>query len=468
MSTRRVNSAIVDLLVQGQQQVEGWEAHWPPFDLDPTLEVAPGVASTIIAELGQRLHDNYPFFHPRYAGQMIKPPHPIALAAYAMAQRINPNAHALDGGPATSYLEIEVIRQLAAMFGYEPESSLGHLTSSGTIANLEALWISRESDPGKAIAFSEAAHYTHRRMCGVLAVPSIEINVDERGRMNVDQLETALRRGGIGTVVATAGTTSLGAVDPIHEIVALAKNNGARVHVDAAYGGFFAMLAQNDGSPVSEPSNFSLEAFKAIADSDSVVVDPHKHGLQPYGCGSVLFRDAIVGRFYQHESPYTYFTSGDLHLGEISLECSRAGATAAALWATLQAFPLKAESGFGPILQKTLLAARRMAALVNENDRLQLVVEPELDIVCFFPLPAGSERRTSTISELTTAVFADLMRDPLDPLYLATLQVEPGLLRSHDLEWDTETLTTFRSVLMKPEHDEFIEALMRGVEKSLH
>ncbi len=384
-----------------------------------------------------------------------------------MAQRINPNAHALDGGPATSFLEIEVIRQLTAMFGYEPESSLGHLTSSGTIANLEALWISRETHPRKAIAFSEAAHYTHRRMCDLLGVASIEINVDERGRMDTDHLQTELRRGEIGTVVATAGTTSFGAIDPIHEIVANAKAFDARVHVDAAYGGFFATLAQNGASPVPVPTNFPLEPFNAIADSDSVVVDPHKHGLQPYGCGSILFRDASVGRFYQHDSPYTYFTSGDLHLGEISLECSRPGAAAAALWATLQAFPLKAESGFGPILQKTLLAARRMADLVNESDRLQLVVEPELDIVCFYPLPAFGVRRTSTISDLTNAVFEKLMQDRQNPLYLATLQVSPSQLRSHDLEWDTDILTTFRSVLMKPEHEGHVESLVSQIVNAL-
>ena len=67
-------------------------------------------------------------------------------------------------------------------------------------------------------------------------------------------------------------------------------------------------------------------SFALLAHADSIVVDPHKHGLQPYGCGCVLFRDPKVGRFYRHESPYTYFTSNELHLGEISLECSRPGA----------------------------------------------------------------------------------------------------------------------------------------------
>src|SRR5690606_36274002 len=85
---------------------------------------------------------NCPFFHPRYAGQMLKPPHPVAVAAYAAALRINPNNHALDGGPPTGAMEKEVAADLAAMFGL-PDDALGHLTGGGTVANLEALWVAR-------------------------------------------------------------------------------------------------------------------------------------------------------------------------------------------------------------------------------------------------------------------------------------------------------------------------------------
>src|SRR3954469_17213540 len=143
MTTRQEIGIDRDLLDLGLQALADWEARWPAFATDPSLAVAPAKARAVIAELTTRLQDNYPFFHPSYAGQMLKPPHPVAAAAYAMAQRINPNNHALDGGPATAALEREVIRELARMFGYDPESSLGHLTSSGTIANLEALWVAR-------------------------------------------------------------------------------------------------------------------------------------------------------------------------------------------------------------------------------------------------------------------------------------------------------------------------------------
>ena len=101
--------------------------------------------------VAQRLGDNYPYFHPLYAGQMLKPPHPVARAAYALAMAINPNNHALDGGRASSQMEIEAVAAIARMFGWTG-TYLGHLTSSGTIANLEALWIAgpartRQTDP---------------------------------------------------------------------------------------------------------------------------------------------------------------------------------------------------------------------------------------------------------------------------------------------------------------------------------
>ena len=316
----------------------GFRARWEPVGPAPAAEVDPGRLAAAWAEYTGRLQDNYPFFHPRYAGQMLKPPHPVALAGYLAAMTVNPNNHALDGGPATGAMEKEVVGDLAAMFGL-PADSLGHLTSSGTIANLEALWVARQLAPGRAVAHSQDAHYTHARMCEVLGVESVPVPADVAGRMDLDALEELLATGRVGTVVLTAGTTGLGAVDPIAEALALRDRYGCRLHVDAAYGGFFTLLAgDDDGAKLLGPE--TAARLRAVAACDSVVVDPHKHGLQPYGCGAVLFRDPTVGALYRHDSPYTYFTSQELHLGEISLECSRAGAAAGALWLTLRALPL--------------------------------------------------------------------------------------------------------------------------------
>jgi glutamate/tyrosine decarboxylase-like PLP-dependent enzyme len=457
---------IAALIDRGLGRMGEWEAGWRAVAPDATVDLGLTEMTAVIDALTERLTENYPFFHPDYAAQMLMPPHPIAAAAYAVAQRINPNAHASDGGPATTKLEIEVVDALKAMFGYDPATSLGHLTSSGTIANLEALWIARELHPDKAIAYSTLAHYTHARMCQLLRVDGVGIATDAQGRIDLDDLERALKTGRIGTVVATIGSTGIGAVDQVDQIVPLAAKYGGRVHVDGAYGGYFVLLAQGDALDPEVAA-----AYRAVRTADSIVVDPHKRGLQPYGCGSVFFRDATVGRFYKHDSPYTYFTSAELHLGEISLECSRAGAAAAALWATMQALPLESDRGFGPILARTRAAAVRWAELIRTSDRLRLVVDPALDIVTFRPFVAG-EQRVSAISAETQRVFDALMNDLKHPVYLATLKVSPPLLSDDaQLIWDQDEALVFRSVFMKPEqynavpglHERVCEELKRSI-----
>jgi glutamate/tyrosine decarboxylase-like PLP-dependent enzyme len=283
--------------------------------------------------------------------------------------------------------------------------------------------------------------------------------------MDLDDLREKLKSGGIGTVVMTSGTTGLGAVDPIDEALELRREFDFRIHVDAAYGGFFKLLAGEDET-LGEGAAL---AFRAIAQTDSVVVDPHKHGLQPYGCGSVIFRDPAVGRFYKHDSPFTYFTSGDLHLGEISLECSRAGAAAAALWATLKCFPLESETGLGAILRKTRKAALEWARLIDSSDELRLILQPSLDIIIFYAITKGL--KASEISALTERAFEALMNDAAHPIYLAKFNAKPNQLAKHpDLIWDAPLMTVFRSVLMRPEqleyapvlHERVLNALSRG------
>lgn len=446
---------ILSLLPESLERLDAWQSRWHSYEPDETLRVSEQQARHVLNELIERLADNYPFWHPAYAGQMLKPPHDIASIAYFLAQQINPNNHALDGGPATARMETEVIADLAQMFGYE--KYLGHLTSSGTIANLEALWVARSLHPDRAIAFSSEAHYTHRRMCEVIGAGTVEIATDNRGQIDLNDLRDKLKTKAIGTVVLTCGTTPLGAVDAIDEALELQREFDFRIHVDGAYGGFFRLLA--DGDLLSERD---AAAFRAMAQCDSIVVDPHKHGLQPYGCGSVLFRDPGVGRFYKHDSPYTYFTSDELHLGEISLECSRAGAAAAALWATLKCFPLKGDEGLGAALRKTRLAALEWAGLIEQSAELKILTEPSLDIVTFFPWLRG--KRVSVISEIVNQAFASLMNDSQHPIYLAKLHVKPSLLaRYPELIQDAPAMTIFRSVLMKPEHLRYVPTLHQRV-----
>jgi len=389
----------------------------------------------VLTDVAKRLHDNYPYFHPLYAGQMLKPPHPIARIAYELALQINPNNHALDGGRASSAMEKEAVAELAKMIGWD--THLGHLCSGGTMANLEALWVAGQLHPGKTVLASTQAHYTHARLAGVLGLAFETVECDRRGRMDVLALERRLAAGGIGTVVATMGTTATGAVDPLAAIVDLRRRYDFRIHADAAYGGYFLLTDSLEDQ--------TMLAFACLREAASIVIDPHKHGLQPYGCGSVLFRDPSVGRLYRHDSPYTYYTSDDLHLGEITLECSRPGAAAVALWATQQLLPLERGGAFARGLADGRAAALDLYARLAGDRRFVTGPAPELDILVWAPRAP----RVSDASALARRVFDEAARRNL---HLALVSLPLHLIDVQEMQHDRETMICLRSVLMKPEH----------------
>ena len=407
-----------------------------PYDENRLLEVLQSTA--------ERLHDNYPYFHPLYAGQMLKPPHPIARLAYALAMWINPNNHALDGGRATSAMEKEAVAEIASMFGWK--NFLGHLCGGGTMANLEALWVAGQREPGKKILASAQAHYTHHRISSVLQLEFESVPVDSRARMDIDVLRNRLQRGDVGTIVATMGTTATGSVDPLPEILELRDQFGFRVHADAAYGGYFGLI--------DNLAEHAKSAFARISEVDSIVIDPHKHGLQPYGCGCVLFRDPNVGTLYKHDSPYTYFSSTELHLGEISLECSRPGASAAALWATQKLLPLVKRGEFAERLARSRSAALALHEKIRADERFVAAFAPELDIVVFAP-------RAPSISEMSAKCRAVFAAAAQQGLHLAVAELPVNFFSSlqSGVRLDRETVTCLRSVLMKPEHLDWVDRI---------
>jgi tyrosine decarboxylase / aspartate 1-decarboxylase len=444
---------VPELVARAEELLEVEFSYLPRYEPARPSDADFDAMKDVLEETAKRLSDNYPYFHPLYAGQMLKPPHPVARAAYALAMMINPNNHARDGGRASSLMETEVVGEIARMFGWSEH--LGHLTSGGTMANLEALWVAgqvhktgnRGSETGsrRRIVGSEQAHYTHNRISGVLKLEYSSIAADSRGRMRLDALETELRKGDVGTVVVTLGTTATGAVDPLPEILELRERHGFRVHVDAAYGGYFKLIEKE----LEEPAR---RAFEGIGGADSIVIDPHKHGLQPYGCGCVLFRDTGVGRFYQHDSPYTYFTSKELHLGEISLECSRAGAAAVALWATQRLLPLTPGGEFAAGLTQGRAAALELDRRLRAAEMFEVMASggPELDIVVWKVRAATAEAS----SELGQSIFSACARRNL---HLALVQLPQFWFGSSA---GAEGLATcLRSVLMKPEHERWLDRI---------
>ncbi len=430
----------MDILVKAIRELEGKFDSLPRFTPKSDWDQV----QSVLMLTAERMKDNYPYHHPYYLGQMIKPPHPIARLAYSLSLLINPNNHAIDGGRASSIMEKEAVAAIAKMFGWTDH--LGHLTSGGTMANLEALWIASRLHPGKLIVASKQAHYTHHRICGVLSIPFLDIPCDHKGRMDMDHLRQVLESENIGTVVATLGTTATGSIDPLVTILKLQEQFGFRIHVDSAYGGYY-VLSDNLAAE-------SRAAFDHISEADSLVVDPHKHGLQPYGCGCVLFKDPKIGKFYQHESPYTYFTSEELHLGEISLECSRPGASAVALWATQQLFPMKEKGEFAGNLSSCRSAALELYSRLKDEAVFVTAFEPELDIVIW--LLRGSS--ASECSRLSDEYFSELASKDI---HIAKAIIPRRMLEPHGIhiDWDQDHITCLRACLMKPEHEEWLDRI---------
>jgi len=476
------------LLGEALLRLQSSFARLPGEPSRPSPEIADEASlRTALLAAATRMQDNFPYHHPLYVGQMLKPPHPVARLAYAMSLWVNPNNHALDGGRASSAMEKESVAEIARMFGWN--DCLGHLTGGGTMANFEALWVARGigregaqtggglgeagGGSGEAVAASAQAHYTHSRLSSVLDMPFVSIDVDARGRMDVKALERALVAGGrgdgrapgaahppIGTVVATLGTTAAGAVDPLADILELRKRHPFRLHVDTAYGGYFT-LADN-----LQPA--ARAHYDRIGEADSIVIDPHKHGLQPYGCGCVLFRDPTVGRFYRHDSPYTYFSSGDLHLGEISLECSRAGAAAVALWTTMQCLPPVPGGTFARGLESGRRAALELYRALMADTRFAPLVEPELDIVAWIV----RARTASEASTLARKIFDAAARHDL---HLALASFPRGMAEGAGgmagpagaiVEWDQDHVLCLRACVMKPEHEAWMGDILTRLDQA--
>lgn len=287
----------------------------------------------------------------------------------------------------------------------------------------------------------------------MLGIPFTPVPINTDGRMDVAAVEQLLNEGDVGTVVVTIGNTGLGAVDPLDDILALRDRFDFRIHADAAYGGYFGLARELGARQKTQ--------FERLSEVDSIVIDPHKHGLQPYGCGCILFRDPGVGTLYKHDSPYTYFSSDDMHLGEITLECSRAGASAVALWATHEMLPPVQGGEFSDDLDRCLRAARALWRELHKSSSFTPLMQPELDIVVY------------AVNAATTSASTQRARDVFDAaaereLHLALIELPAGIFEAYapEVKVDSDSVVCLRSVLMKPEHEEWVERITALLEAS--
>jgi len=385
------------LLAYGLQRHKEWRQSYAVEDpsLIPESEALQQDQTELLRAVDallQRLEKNLPYFHPRYAAQMLKDPAIPAVLGYVLTMLTNPNNHAYEGGPATTELELEVVNDLLRLVGFE--SGWGHLSSGGSLANLEALWAVRDLRQEGKVLFSVASHLSWKRICSILRISEYaELPVDSAFRLDLNHLEDALKAGSTMMVVANFGTTGCGAIDPVEDILKLRDKYGFHLHVDAAYGGYAKTLLYDENyvllSHEQVPSPMSEYVYRqalALAQADSVTIDPHKHGMMPYGAGSVLYRHENLRQAILHSAPYTYHVTDKPNIGTFTLEGSRPGAAAAGCWLTHRLFPLH-RAGIGTVVAGTMRTAAQAFDCVNTIPHLRPLLKPDLDIFCFCQLP---------------------------------------------------------------------------------
>jgi glutamate/tyrosine decarboxylase-like PLP-dependent enzyme len=349
--------------------------------------------NSIFEEFLRRLEVSTRSFHPRYFAQMTKDPTIPALVGMFAGSLLNFNNHAYEGGPATTEMEMEVIEILKKLIGFK--EGWGHLTSGGSLANLEALWAARDFRKDGKVIFSKGSHYSWKRNCSILRIDDyIEIDVDKHYRIDLNQLEDVLCKNTVMLVMANLGTTGCGAVDDIESILKLKEKYDFHLHIDAAYGGFIrSLILDNEYNIVNketspELSEYTYKQMAAIEHADSITIDPHKHGLVPYGAGAVIYKDEELRSIILHTSPYTYHKTDKPNIGTFALEGSRPGAIAAACWLTYNLIPLY-RSGLGTIISESIKTAKTFNDRIVKMRNYRMLTSPDLDIVCFYKYNEG-------------------------------------------------------------------------------
>jgi glutamate/tyrosine decarboxylase-like PLP-dependent enzyme len=402
----------------------------------------------------KRLEKNLPYFHPRYSAQMLKDPSIPALLGYFAVMLTNPNNHAYEGGPVTTEMEMEVVDDLLKLVGFK--NGWGHLTSGGSLANLEALWAVRDFRKEGIAVFSKGSHYSWKRICAILKVDFIEIDVDENYRIDLNQLEDVLKNNTVMFVMANFGTTGVGAVDPINEILKLKEKYGFHLHIDAAYGGYMRSLIIDENNHIIDFSNveaplkkFVYDNLISLSEADSITIDPHKHGLVMYGAGGILYKDENLRQVILNTSPYTYHKKDKPNIGMFQLEGSRPGASAGAVWLTHKLIPLNV-NGFGKILSQTLRTANYLHDKIQKLDGFSPLTNPDLDIFCFYR--HDGNLKLSSINEKTLKIYNRLsIENPSAKFILSKFVVDKTTAKRIKPNFiiDDESLTTLRSVFIK-------------------
>lgn len=319
--------------------------------------------------------------NPQYIGHMDSIPALTSIIGDMVASTINNNLLSLEMSPFLTRLEYQLIKQFATLFGL-PESAGGVFLSGGSLSNLQALVVARNSFKGnialsKLVIFvSEHAHVSIQKaamVMGLRAESVIKITTNSKYQMDVANLELQIKKqqeqGNLPlAIVATAGTTVTGSIDPLESIANLARTYGIWLHVDAIYGGALIF------------SDKYKHLLSGIEMADSIAFNPQKWLYIAKTCSMVLFRgfNGMVDNF-RINTPYMKEQDELINFGEISIQGSR-HAESLKLWLSLLNFGI---NGYRELIGESYFLTQRLLELVKSRKYLELLTEPDTNLVCF-------------------------------------------------------------------------------------
>ena len=380
---------------------------------------------------------------PACAAHLLPPPLAVAVAADLAVAAVNPSLDSWDQAPGSTSVELSVLRTLAGLVGF-PEAATGVFTAGGTESNLTALLLARDALPREQFATgrltvhcSAAAHFSVARAAMVLGLGAdavVPVDTAPDGRMDPRVLDWALadaRAEGRTpiAVVATAGTTDLGAVDPLRTVAAITRRHGVRLHVDAAYGG--GALFSRRLAPLLD----------GIGLADTISLDLHKLGWQPVAAGVLLARDPALLAPLEQRAAYLN-PADDEEAGYTSL-LGRSLRTTRRPDAFKVAVTLRTlgRAGLGGLVDRCHGLARYAAARIAAEPRLELTAEPVLTTVLFRYLPADGDASDAVNAALRRRLLAQ-GRAVVGRTALAdgSVRLKFTLLNPHTTEADVDRL----------------------------